>query len=184
MQVSALSAGYVPATTSDSSKDCTIPAFNVFAIDEANPAQPVAAPVCPLLDGQTTRTLSETTNAATVPYAEWLAENLYAEISVNGQVVARVFRSGGCSISEGRPIPADFSWDGDGIELAKRRAYQLAKFYQGTINGVDPGVARKRWLDMSNLEEAIGKQHLSGQASAVRVAVPAEAVQPSFVEEI
>lgn len=189
MHTVALTASYLSATASVSPRAPTNFADPMGAADEANLAQvpAVAAPVGPLLDDQTMRSLLETIDtqevAPRVPYAKWLADNLFAEIKVKGEVVARVFRGGGCSIFEGWSIPADFSWDGEGIELAKRRAYQLAKFYDGTINGVDPDQARKRWLDMSDLEDAIGKHDLDRQADTVRIAVPTEAVAPCFAEE-
>lgn len=189
---------YVPGAASICSQHRSPSVTSNFAVDTASLAQPVATDPtssASLLSDEALRSVLESSaapaagdpRAGTIAvgdprevWEEFLARELWATIEVKGEVVAYVFRSGGCSIDSKWPVPADFSWDGEGIELAKRRAYQLAKFYDGTINGMDPDEARQSWLDMSELENAIGSKAGEDQSPKVRLAVPTEAITPSL----
>ncbi len=150
------------------------------AANLAEPATAVTTGPVSLLDGESLRAFLEKSREI---WAEWDARELWAKIEVNGEVVARIYRSGGCSIDGDWPVPADFAWDREGIELAKRRAYQLAKAYGGTINGVDPDQAKRSWLDISELESAIGNEADEAQSPNVQLAVPTEAITPSLTTE-
>ncbi len=118
--------------------------FTKLAAPTAPKAQSHLSAAFPGLLGGT-KTKSAATDKPAIAGSDY---GMYANVVVNGKVVASLSNSGCCIIADGYGgpgLPEDLNLPGDGPKLAKQRAEIIAKALGGTVETLSTAQTPEQW---------------------------------------
>jgi len=99
-------------------------------------------------------TLTKFTFKPVEPPPDNTPDNLYAEIKVDDQAMARIYNGGTVEMLNGAQAP-DLAQQGTGPELAQTRAQQVADALKGTIVKADTAQTQDKWVSVHALRHYI-----------------------------